>query len=375
MNDKPAYCPVTKKNDHNPALAMNEHSLRLILEGTTRSATASALRLALWLPGRLYGFAMRARRAAYKHRLFTSEKAPIPVISVGNITAGGSGKTPFAVMLAKWLLQQGRTPAILLRGYARERGDPSDEAALYRTACPEAIVVVNPDRRAGARTAKERGADAAIMDDGFQHLRLRRDLDIVLIDAAAPWGGGNTIPGGLLREPKSALKNARAVVVTRSDQVAPETVAALRGEIAALAPSAIILQARHAPARLLDLDGGELPLADLSGRPVVALSGIARPEAFHCTLRQLGANVIATISGRDHEQFSRATLDAALDAARQGGAVVAITEKDRGKKIFNLFSNDSADNMNGRERVRVLTVEQEVDDPAALFALIKETIA
>ncbi len=342
---------------------MNEQNLRIMLEGGG-GATGSALRLALKLPGLAYGEAMRLRRLAYAGGICKSFAASVPVISVGNLTAGGSGKTPFVSMLAEKLLAIGKRPAILLRGYRAEDG-LSDEGELYRTLVPRAVVVEGRDRVRSAARAVELGADLILMDDGFQHLRLQRDLDIVLVDAMSPWGGGTPIPGGLLREPKSTLRKAGIVVVTRSDQAAPEKISQLMSEIQSLAPSAPIFTARHTPFSLRKGNGRKVDLAELAGRKVLALCGIARPEAFGKTLTSLGAEVFAIVAVPDHASLEYSALRNALSLAQKEDALLVVTEKDAVKKKFADFvDNNTADS------IRVLAVRQEVDDAERLLGLV-----
>lgn len=341
---------------------MNEHELRRILEGGG-GFPGAALRALLWLPGKLYGTVMAIRRACYERGILPSGSAPVPVIAIGNLTAGGSGKTPFTAMLAAGLLADGRRPGILLRGYRRSGDGLSDEAVLYESLCPGALVETGADRLASAERATSRGADVLLMDDGFQHLRLRRNLDIVLVDAASPWGGGNCFPGGLLREPKRALARAGIVVVTRTDQQPSAFAAALREEIARLAPDAEVFSARHAPARLRTLAGRDIDFAELRDRPVIALSGIARPESFHRTLADLGARLVDAVARRDHDHFDPGVLAGARSRAERLGAMIVTTEKDMTKQIFR----DLAD----KESVWVLGIEQEVDDPKRLRGAIE----
>jgi tetraacyldisaccharide 4'-kinase len=358
---------------------MNEHAIRNILEGGGGPAGTLA-RALLWLPGKLYGAAMRLRREAYRQGIFSSKRADLPVISIGNLTAGGSGKTPTTAWLARELDDLGWKAAILMRGYRQEDG-LSDEAVLYQTLAPNALVEVNPDRRAGAKAAAARGANVILLDDGMQHLKLQRDMDIVLIDATSPWGGGNTIPGGLLREPKATVALAHAIVLTRSDHLPPPRLASLRAEVVGLAPGTPIFTARHRPARLVRLDGTPLPVDALRGKNVIALSGIARPEAFRATLEQLGAIVAGSVAGRDHAAFDREFVNAALARAAAAGAVVVMTEKDRCRRIFSALAEETADNSiaAGADPVHgsllTLGVELDVDDKDRLLALVRETLA
>ncbi len=326
--------------------------------------TGSALRLVLKVPGIAYGEVMRMRRWAYAAGVYKSFAASVPVISVGNLTAGGSGKTPFVAMLAEKMLAAGKRPAILLRGYRAEDG-VSDEGELYRKIVPRAIVVEGGDRVRSAVKAVELGADTILLDDGFQHLQLRRDLDIVLVDAMSPWGGGTPIPGGLLREPKSTLRKAGVVVVTRSDQVSPEKLSQLTAEIQFLAPSIPVFMARHLPFSLRKSTGKKLDLSELSGRKVLALCGIARPEAFGKTLTSLGAEVVAIVAVKDHAGLEYRVLRNALSLAEKEGALLIVTEKDAVKKNFsNFVDNDNVDS------IRVLAVRQEVEEASRLLDLV-----
>ncbi len=325
---------------------MNEHHIRAILEGNA-GWPGSMIKGALWPAGKLYGLAMTLRREAYRRGIFASTKVPLPVISVGNLTAGGTGKTPFTLLVARILLGMGRRPAILLRGYRQSAAGHSDEAELYRRELPDVQVVTGADRRISAAAALRGGADVVILDDGFQHLRLRRDLDIVLVDATSPWGGGNTFPGGLLREPPAVLMHAGIVVVTRADQAVAANLPAIKRRLAALAPKALLLAARHAPKRLTRLDGPELPLASLKGRRVVALAGIARPEAFLRTLADLGAEVVGQVFVDDHANFSESALTRCFSLARQREALVVTTEKDRARRIWAASPVKTADDTKG----------------------------
>lgn len=256
----------------------------------------------------LYGAALVARHALEPRPVHPG----IPVICIGNVTTGGTGKTPMTAWTVARLRDLGRRPAILTRGYG------GDEPALLRLACPGTPVVEEGNRVEGARRARLEGADALVLDDGFQHTALARDLDIVLVDATDPWGGGHLLPWGLLREPPQALGRARAVVLTRSDQVPPSALDALRAEVRALAPRAILAEAVHAP------EGGET----LQGLRLFGVCGIGNPEAFRRTLAGLG-----TVAGfrafRDHHPFDAGDVDAVNRAAADAGAqAVVCTEKD-----------------------------------------------
>lgn len=344
---------------------MDEQALRKMLEGGG-GGIGGLVRAVLKPPGLAYGLAMGWRRRLYESGVFSSGSVDAPVVSVGNLTAGGSGKTPMVILLAEMCEGLGARPGVVLRGYRAEDG-LSDEAELYRRRLPGVVVEEGADRLAAARRAVERGAKIVLLDDGFQHLRLQRDLDVVLVDALSPWGGGAAFPGGLLREPRAALSRAGAVVVTRSDQVPADTLDALDGEIRRLAPEALLFRARHRPKRLLRFPDHEADLTALTGKKVVALCGIARPEAFALTLEGLGAEVADIVAVGDHRGFDSAVIGRAADLARRTGAWLITTEKDAVKKNFP----DLVDTIN--VEAYVLAVGQELDNPFAMEALLRNT--
>lgn len=280
----------------------------------------AALRAASWP----YAAATGMRRWCYRRGWKGSYSAGAGVISVGNITTGGTGKTPLAVWVARRLGEDGRRPAILTRGYKAVEG-VSDEAEMLKrlTGVP---VIVNPDRLAGAKAAVGQGADVLIMDDGFQHLRLRRDLDIIVIDATCPFGYDAVLPRGLLREPAGALKDADVIVITRCDQADRQALSAIHGRLAALAPDAVLAESVMAPTALCGFDGGQEDPACLAGESVWAFCGLGNPEGFYRTLAGLGAPLAGRTSFNDHHSYS--TRDVRRLHERASSALLVTTAKD-----------------------------------------------
>ena len=318
---------------------MNPQTIRDIMSGRQRGIAADALRAALCIAEKPYAAAMRIRRWAYRKNFVRSRRAAAPVISIGNITAGGTGKTPMVAFIAGQLLALGRRPAVVMRGYKSIAGK-SDEAQMLKqlikaeseklkAEIPFAeAIYVNPDRVAGARQAVAGGADVIILDDAFQHLRIRRDLDIVLIDATNPLGFGHCLPRGLLREPPAALADAGAIVITRSDQVSAGQLQQLRQYIYSLAPHSSIHIAVHRPAAVIDENGNALPPSALAGRAVYAFCGIGNPDSFLSQLRMLGANVKGQSVFGDHCEYSDATLAEIFARARAAADCLITTQKD-----------------------------------------------
>ncbi len=304
---------------------MDQQAVREILSGRRKGPGAALLRAAAWPASKAYAAAMRLRRA-----LAVGRRAAVPVISVGNITTGGTGKTPMVAWLVDQLKRMGREPAVLTRGYKGREGRSDEAEMLYRrTGVP---VVVDADRVSAAAAAVAAGADVLVLDDGFQHLRLRRDLDIVLIDATCPFGYGHVLPRGLLREPLSALRWAHAVVITRCDLVDPDELNRLAQRLRRLAPDASLHRAGHVPSAVIVRGGRHLPPEVLTGRRLFAFCGIGNPEGFFASLAAAGAELAGTLALNDHVEYVPATLERIASSAGAGGAEALVTTaKDRVK--------------------------------------------
>lgn len=306
-------------------------SFKRIADGSARGAGPAVARAALRAVSVPYGWAVAARNAAYDAGVLASHSAPIPVISVGNITLGGTGKTPLVAWVARRLASRGHRPAIVSRGYAARPGEVSDEAAELALVVPGTMHVADRDRVAGVRAAAAAAATVAVLDDGFQHRRLRRDLDIVAIDATDPFGCGQLFPRGLLREPVRGLRRAAAVVLTRATSVDAARRAWIRDRITAAvggaAPPAW-MEAEHRPVGLRTADGRTEPLSLLAGRRVAAFAGIGNPAAFRGTLAGLGADVAAFTSFPDHHAYPPGDLDRLARRMPTGVDLVVTTLKD-----------------------------------------------
>lgn len=281
--------------------------------------------------GTPYLAVMAVRRRVYACGLLGSFSADVPVICVGNITTGGTGKTPMVAMLVRALQAAGRKPAVITRGYRAVDGK-SDEAELLSLATG-AEVVINPDRVAGAAAAVRSGADIIVMDDGFQHLRLKRDFNIILIDASNPFGGAAGLPLGRLRECLCTLKFADAIVITRSDAVDEFVLDGLIEKISHYAPQAAVATAIHAPAGLIGLDGATKPLSALQGRRVFAFCGLGNPAAFERTLRSCGADVAGLRAFGDHAHYTQADAAELVRQAADCDAEMLVTTCKDGVKL------------------------------------------
>jgi len=293
----------------------------------------------------VYGGLVSARNAGYNTGLCRAHRLPCRVVCIGNLTAGGTGKTPTVVALATAGAAAGLRVCVLLRGYHREGGgvrvvsdgrtvqcdwrEAGDEAVLLAERLPGVPVVVGGDRVETGRLAVTRfRPDLILLDDGFQHRRLYRDADLVLLDATDPFGGDRLLPWGRLREPITGLRRAHACLVTRVDQSG--NLERLRRQVERVAPGRPVGRAIFRPLWLQDLVAGrEQPVTDLCGRRVLAVSGIANPHSFLRTVQDLGAVVVGDLAFRDHHAFDAEDRRRMAETARQAAAEwIVTTEKD-----------------------------------------------
>lgn len=305
------------------------HFLRVV-SGEARGVPAGLERLALRAASVPYGLAVRLRNTAYQRGWLSRERVPVPVVSVGNLTAGGTGKTPCVEYVARFYRFLDRRVAILSRGYGGA-GGRNDEALVLEENLPDVPHLQGADRVALAHTAMEElESEVLVLDDGFQHRRLARDLDVVLIDATAPWGHGYLLPRGLLREPPSSLRRAGVIVLTRCDQTPAEQRERLRRTIERIAPNVPVVETTHRPVELSNSDGEEAPLTLLREGPVAALCGIGNPEAFRRSLLDLGARLEDFRVYPDHHGYTRADVEELQRWASRlpGGVSIVTTQKD-----------------------------------------------
>jgi tetraacyldisaccharide 4'-kinase len=310
------------------SLLPDADSFRRLVDGTTRGPAATAARLALAAAAVPYGLVVAARNAAFDRGLLPRHAAGVPVVSVGNLTLGGTGKTPLVAWVVRALAADGLRPAVVSRGYGAAAGATSDEALELALVIPGVPHVADRDRVAAARRAAAAGATAVVLDDGFQHRRLARDVDIVAIDATDPWGCDRLFPRGLLREPRAGLCRADVVVLTRADAVAADRRAEIRRAVLAARRGrepAAWAEAVHRPVALRPWAGSSRPLDALAGARVAAFAAIGNPAAFRRTLESLGAGVAAFTPLPDHHAYAAADLDALGRAAAATRADLVVT--------------------------------------------------
>jgi tetraacyldisaccharide 4'-kinase len=305
-------------------------AFRDVASGRRRGVAAGLLRVGLYAASVPYRWVVRTRNRRYDRGAADIHRAAVPVVSVGNLTVGGTGKTPMVEWIARHLRQQDVRVAILSRGYGAEQGGLNDEALELELALPDVPHLQNPDRVASSAIAiEELATQLLLLDDGFQHRRLARDLDIVLLDASEPFGFDHVLPRGTLREPVEGLRRAGVVVLSRANMIGPEQRDAIRRRALEMSPQAAWCEVEHRPAALVDSRGETFPIELLAGKPVAAICGIGNPAGFHHTLDVLGANVAAWREFSDHHNYTREDVEAICSLARESGAALIVcTRKD-----------------------------------------------
>lgn len=320
---------------------------------------------------------MMVRSLAYRYGLLRSRRLPGPVISVGNVVVGGTGKTPMTAWIAAYLLQRGKRVAVLTRGYGgsyegrvavvadgRKRllspAEAGDEPCLLADQLPGLIVVMGSDRFAAGSLAQELfDPDIFVLDDGFQHLRLQRELNILLLDAGLPFGNGYLLPAGHLREGRSSLRRADLVVFTRSRHDQVPVVDIPRG--------VPVLRARHRLSGFRPVGGGPLqPFGELAGRRGLAFAGIADPDAFFASLEEAGLELRATLSFPDHSTYGEEEVAALARLRRSSGADYLITTA---KDAVKLGQGSGAG-----QSLYVAELQMEFHDAAPLNALLDKLL-
>lgn len=276
-----------------------------LLSGRSNSLSSILMRAGLWCLSQPYTAVIWARNAAYDRHWKGIGKAAVPVISIGNLTAGGTGKTPAVAMLARWFRERNIRVGILSRGFGAGIDGRNDEAKELEVLLPDVPHLQKPDRLASAVIATEElGMQLLLLDDGFQHRRIHRDLEIVLLDAREPFGYGYMLPRGLLREPVRSLRRADIVMATRADQVDPQRLAEIRTRVQRYNPKAAWLESEHMPVRLRNSAGELQSIEWLCGKNVLGTCGLGNPMGFMQTLRSCGANVISSMTFPDHHNYS-----------------------------------------------------------------------
>jgi len=322
------------------------------LKGRRATFMCGLLRMLSWI----FGIGVQIRLLLYRWRIIRPGTLGCQVISVGNLTVGGTGKTPIVETFARALQQKGRRVAVLSRGYKSKRAPllerllkkkerlprvvsngtllllnselAGDEPYMLATNLPDVAVVVDKNRvKSGRRAIREMRCDTLVLDDGFQYLSLQNRLDIVLVDAGNPFGHNHVLPRGLLREPKRNIKRASFIFITKCP---PEGVPELKAHLHELNPTAEISECRHSSKYLQNLyTRAQHEIEWLQGRKVMAVSGIAVPHSFERELERLGAEIVSRARYADHHRYTQQEIIETINRGIEAGAEAIITtEKD-----------------------------------------------
>ena len=328
----------------------------------------------------IYSVATRARATAYRRRWFSVSQLEAPVISVGNLTTGGTGKTPLVEWVCRTVAREtGKRVCVLTRGYGRanpqsqvvvsdgsklladERQSGDEPCLLAQNLVGIAAVISNPDRiSAGEWAIKNLGSEVFVLDDGFQHLRLARDLDIVTIDATNPWGGGHLLPYGRLREPRAGLSRADCVVVTRTDQV--ENPIAVKNAIQRLAGAIPVFSSRMVTLGIRTPDGQSVDPKNFVAQPVAAFCGVGNPESFFNHLRREGCTLSITRAFADHHSYTQSDIGRLVTDGKASGATQLVTTAKDAIKLASLELELPC---------HVLDIQISIDDDDRLIEMIR----
>ncbi len=342
-----------------------------IMSGRRNDPLAVVMRGGLWLASVPYKSAVAIRNRRYDQGTTEVYRCGIPVISVGNLTTGGTGKTPIVCMLAKWFRARGIRVAIVSRGYGRVGHDSNDEAMELHARLPDVPHLQDVDRVAVAKIAvEELDSQVILMDDGFQHRRLHRDLDIVVIDALCPFGHGHLLPRGLLREPISSLRRADLVILSRCSAVTSDVITAIKNRIRQANDSIAIVCSDHRPRQLLEYPGRPLPIEELRGQNVALVSAIGNPDAFEETVRRCGAQIVDTRRLADHDPYAPETVAQLCQWIRSLGdqiTRVVCTHKDLVKL--------KTDRLESQPLAAILIELQTIGDTSELDAALRGIVA
>jgi tetraacyldisaccharide 4'-kinase len=296
---------------------------------TSRRPDARIARLALLPVAALWRGAMLARETAYRRGWLTIRDLPLPSVAIGNLTVGGSGKTPIAIWVARYYVSRGLVPGILLRGYG------ADEVQVHQHEVPEAQVIADPDRAAGAERALARGAQVLVLDDAYQRLDVRRDLNVAVVSAETTRAVHWPLPAGPWREGLGALERADGIVITRK-RATPEAAQRLAADLQSRIKGPVAIA--HLGLRYVEgmLSGARHPASALAGKRVIAASGIADPDAFVAQTKATGA-AVQVATWKDHHDYRDEDVAWLAHAARRADHVV-ITQKDA-VKLRNRWPN------------------------------------
>ena len=321
----------------------------------------------------IYGLGVFLRLVLYRLGLLPVHRLPLSVISIGNLVVGGTGKTPHTALIADHFRRRGRKVVILSRGYGGERSTPGavisspeqiigtiqeggEEPFWLAEHLPGVAVVIGKNRYQAGLLSRERwGVDLAILDDGYQHVGLEREADILLISAHQPFGAGGLLPLGTLREPRKQIKRADVVIISHTEMITAREESALEGQVKALHPEVPVFFSRHVPQGVWKYPQGQSrPLSWLKGKRVLAFCGLGQPESFRYSLKTLEVELVGLKPFRDHRVYQEKDKHRLLEEAASLKAEVLMTTEKDALKLGNWPE--------GRAELLVLAIGVEIPD-------------
>lgn len=361
--------------------------LEKIIDGSKRGKTAAVIRFILFLLSLVYSQLAKIRSVLYQNNILKKNEAGVPVISIGNITTGGTGKTPFTAFLAEALKSEYKI-AIISRGYGAvtdveepflikdddqlyaDAAEAGDELFMLARSSEQLIFIRSANRYQGTKLAEDRGAELILLDDGFQHYQLKRNADIVLIDAEEPFSNNRVLPAGLLREPFAALKRADLFLLNRSENVDLSQIKELRNSLNTLSPSNKgIFRAETRLDNCVSVASQEKESLDfLKEKKVFAFSGIGSPEAFKKSIESAGAKVVSYRIFKDHYNYQKEDLLTLLDQYSDSQADLILTTEKDAVKLFDFAE------MIGELPFYYLKISLTIENREKLLAIVKDRI-
>lgn len=361
--------------------------LKRVIKKEETGKLASVVRFILNLLSYIYSAASRLRAFAYRKKLMPKKEASVPVISIGNITTGGTGKTPFTAFLLDKLKEK-YSIAVISRGYGASKdvdepflikagsniyadsAQAGDELFMLARKTDNVIFIRSADRYQGTVLAEEKGAELIILDDGFQHYQLQREVDVVIIDAEDPFSNRKVLPAGLLREPFSALKRADIFLLNHTENVEYSRIEALKKEINKKSPANRgVFAAETISEKCISVAGEAVNEANfLEGKRVFAFSGIGSPEAFKRTIESIGGNLVSYRVFKDHYNYQKEDLLTLVDQYEASKADIILTTEKDAVKLFDFGD------MIGELPFYYLTISMQLDDSKKLLEAVNEKI-
>ena len=336
---------------------MKEYFYNLIT-GERRVLFGPILRPFLLLASLLFLVCVKARLFLYKAKLVRSERLPMPVISVGNITWGGTGKTPLVEAMLSWLYNKGFAAVLLTRGYGK------DEDRVIASNMEHTRVISGKRRLLNALNyCKENKADIFVLDDGFQHFKIKRDIDIVTVNAQLPFGNNMLLPAGFLREPLNAIKRADIVVITKSDLVPRQRLVEIVSCVKNMSEDIMICRARHKPEFFLTDSGQNKPLEYIKNKRVASVSALADNYSFAKTIENLGAEIVSSLFYIDHHRYAAGDVKRIIKSLKEFQVNILVTTEKDWVKLAPMVKGPIA---NGIEFL-VLRVKLEVEEDEIFY--------